>query len=279
MPINFYRARLGHRRAYRLSTSEHKIRFRAPSRRQLEVMRDCVFTDSSLGSQKRFFGAIGLQPGDTIIDVGANIGSYSLLYTIVAPSSPVIALEPSNVNFRYFQGNCADYAMVRGYNIGAHDTPAQGSLCMPSVAQYDRVANMNDNSGLLSLYGNSHRAEEEVKLRPLDDLLDSGLITSPVGFIKIDVEGNEFQVLRGASRIIERYAPAIEVEINPPLLKLADNNYEDIREFLGERDYHPHRFDGENLLPIGAQRVDKLLDVVFVGKGDHLRQSSDLPVD
>ena len=264
MPFNFYRAQLGHRRVHRLSTSEHTLRFRAPSRRQLDVMRDRVFTESSLESQKRFFAAIDLGLGDTIVDVGANIGSYSLLYTMVAPSSPVIALEPSKFNFRYFQDNCKDQPMVRGYNVGAHDKPADGSLCMPSVEQYARVAIMEDNSGLLTIYGDSHRAEEQVELRPLDELLDSGAITSPVGFVKIDVEGNERRILNGATRIIETYAPPFEVEINPPLLELAHTSLADIKQFFHDKGYGPWTFDGWQLEPFEASTVDGVKDLVFI---------------
>ena len=194
---------------------------KSPSQRQLGVMKNRIFKRENLDNQAQFFDLINLETTSTILDVGANIGYYSMMYSMLRPSCDIIAIEPSKTNFDYLVHNCRDFGNVRAFNVGAHDGLTEAALSMPSVRQFQRVSLMPNNSGLLSIYGDSGRGREIVSLQPLDDLIASQNIKGGIGFIKIDVEGNELKVLRGAQDLISKYSPVFEVEINPSMLQMS----------------------------------------------------------
>jgi FkbM family methyltransferase len=61
---------------------------------------------------------------------------------------------------------------------------------------------------------------DEVQLRPLDDIVAEQNLDE-IAYIKVDVEGNELNTIKGANRTLEQHAPALEVEINPQMLHVA----------------------------------------------------------
>lgn len=237
---------------------------KSPSQRQLGVMKNRIFKRENLDNQAQFFDLINLETTSTILDVGANIGYYSMMYSMLRPSCDIIAIEPSKANFDYLVYNCRDFANVTALNIGAHDRPTEATLCMPSVRQYEPVSQMYNNSGLMSIYGESGRNQERVSLHPLDDFLDSQSIKGRIGFIKIDVEGNEYKVLCGASGLISKYSPVFEVEINPKMLQMSGEGYLRIKGLFSDFGYKPYLFVRGDIIPYESDVVDGVLDMIFM---------------
>ena len=264
--IDFYRLSRAHKRSHKIRFAGRVLSLKSPSRRQLSIMKDRIFTREHFDNQVFFFQLIGLDGGSTILDVGANIGYYSMMYSLVLPSSDVIAIEPSKANFDYVVYNCRECPNVRPFNIGAHDGTMEAVLSMPSVRQYERVSLMRSNTGLLSIYGDSGRDREKAMLRPLDNLIASESIKGKIGFVKIDVEGNEHRVLRGAAGLISRYSPVLEVEINPQMLQMSGDSYSNIKSFLAGFGYRPHLFDRRAIVPYESDTIDDVLDVVFINQ-------------
>ena len=144
-----------------------------------------------------------LRAGDTALDVGANIGTHTLAFArAVGPTGRVFAFEPQRL---VFQTLCANLALngitcVDARQAAVADT--QGSTRVPEV-EFDKPQNVGgvsvgDQTGGVS-----------VAQLAIDDLeLDS------VRLIKIDVEGFELFVLRGADKTIRAYRPALYVENN-----------------------------------------------------------------
>jgi hypothetical protein len=147
--------------------------------------------------------------------------------------------------------------------FGAHHEEGTASLALPTAEQYPRVAQTPDDTGKMSIYGSSGVKQEQIELRPLDSLLASGAIEGRVSLLKLDVEGNEFNALRGAAAILQEHLPTVIAEINPPLLKLSGRSYEDIAGLLGELGYTPHVYRHGGLVA-HEDGVEANTDIVFL---------------
>lgn len=143
--------------------------------------------------------------GDTVYDIGANIGYVSLLLSRqVGPAGRVNAFEPLPQNIAAFRQNIE---LNRLLNVHLFEFAA-------SEGRGEAVIRMADNSSTASLVW--HRddpaaREFSIKTVAIDDLIESGDLTSPT-FVKIDVEGSEGMALRGMRRMIAAAKPVLFVE-------------------------------------------------------------------
>ncbi len=142
-----------------------------------------------------------LRPGDTALDIGANIGTHTLAFSnLVGPGGLVHALEPQRHVFHLL---CTNVSVNLRDNVHClHKAAGQegGSIRMPVVSP-DQAFNF----GAVR----STREGEEIEVIAVDDL---GLAACRL--LKIDVEGMEPAVIAGASQTIARHRPFIFVECN-----------------------------------------------------------------
>jgi FkbM family methyltransferase len=159
-----------------------------------------------IGIDNRFLRTV-LKPGDTFLDIGANHGTYSLnAATAVGASGKVIAFEPqpklARLIRKSFEANALSQAEV--LEIACSDTVGESDFFVPC-----------NWSGEASLFQSDQEGEVQrnrVRLAPLDDLIADRRLPGNV-VLKIDVEGNEAAVLRGAQKTIARYRPYVHLEI------------------------------------------------------------------
>lgn len=147
-----------------------------------------------------------LRPGDTAIDVGANIGALSLpMLKAVGPTGRVICFEPQPPLAKLLRAtlalNAANPASYHVYNCALGAEP--GELTVPPV-DYNAEAN---NFGCVSLAADGKGAR--VPVETLDAVM-AGM--EPVRLIKIDVEGMETEVIAGARALLSRDRPILLVE-------------------------------------------------------------------
>jgi len=152
------------------------------SEHEIAVLRQCV------------------RPGDTVFDVGANIGTLTLpLSQFVGSTGWVAAFEPQRPIYHLLCGNLAlnEIANVHAVHcaIGATD-----SLIRVPLLNYRLV----DNYGGVAI---GAEVGDEVRLRTID-----GMYLQQLRLIKIDVEGQEIEVIRGAAQTISRLRPLMFVE-------------------------------------------------------------------
>ncbi|MBF0109961.1 MAG: FkbM family methyltransferase [Magnetococcales bacterium] len=183
---------------------------------------------------KRFFEARGIgvlrqwvAPDAWIIDVGANIGFFSLYFAHwVRGAGRVVALEPEGVNFSSLRRRMAAHPRgdrVLSFNMAAAERDGTGFLQLnPHHPADHRLASQGISVVLISL-----------------DALVAGQGEPQVGLIKIDVQGSEERVLRGAQRLIHRCHPALLVE-----LTWGDPGTSRTLTLLTDWRYLPHRIDG-----------------------------------
>jgi FkbM family methyltransferase len=149
-----------------------------------------------------------LEPGSSFIDVGANIGWYSLLAaSLVGPTGQVMAVEANPQNCLLLERS----AKHNGYNqivvmpVAASDSSAVVALRTDAT-----------NGAIVKLDGISQSmpCSYVTPARPLDDIISETKL-SRLDLMKIDVEGAEPQVLRGAAKSIGRFRPRIVSEFFP----------------------------------------------------------------
>jgi FkbM family methyltransferase len=135
-----------------------------------------------------------VQEDDIAYDVGAHVGYFSVLMgDIVGSGGKVIAFEPRGLNLGYLQrhisvNNCDNIKIV-SKALGDHSGHAKLETRTGSGTGYV-----------------SDTGDEDIEITSIDELVESGALPPPT-FLKIDVEGGEMAVLRGAQKVIESQRP------------------------------------------------------------------------
>lgn len=131
------------------------------------------------------------------LDIGANIGNHALFF---APHfAEVLAFEPNPRTFALLQVNATLMPNVRCFNIGLSDAQGAAQLAVPA-----------DNIGMATLQPGANGDAVACRLQRLDDLPE--LAGRRVALMKIDVEGHESAVLRGARALLLRDRPVVVFE-------------------------------------------------------------------
>jgi FkbM family methyltransferase len=167
------------------------------------------------GDELELLGQL-IQPGQTVLDVGGNMGTHTLAFcNFVGPTGVVHAFEPQRI---MFQALVATVALNSWTNAHCRQTlvgAKKGRMRLPGI-HYDQPSNF----GMMTLAPDRERAGaisyaddqpgEEVEMITLDSLN-----LTACHLIKIDVEGMEIDVLRGAARTIKAHRPLIYMECQP----------------------------------------------------------------
>lgn len=141
-----------------------------------------------------------VRPGDTIVEVGANIGAHTIpLARLAGPEGRVLALEPQRIIFQIL---CANLVLNGVLNVEALPLALGDAAGLLHVPPLDYAA--HGNFGGVSLHG---EAGEPVAVRTLDSFDLPAL-----RLLKIDVEGMEGPVIAGAAAAIRRHRPILYVE-------------------------------------------------------------------
>lgn len=167
-----------------------------------------VFIGASLAAYGEFSGAEAdfleglVQPGDVVVEVGANIGALSVgIAKKLGPHGRLFAFEPQRIVFQIL---CANIALNNLDNVECLMMAVGSQRAMVTVPELD--FSKRQNFGGLSIGG--AREGRPVPCDTLDSLLD----TDKIRLIKADVEGMEADVLSGARRLIMKSRPTIYVE-------------------------------------------------------------------
>jgi FkbM family methyltransferase len=190
-----------------------------------------------------------LRPGDVFIDIGANVGFFTILgASLVGPSGSVYAFEPLAENAEAVRRNAAlngfDHVVVREEAISDASGEARiylteheggATLCSTGIVPTDV------------------EGETVVERRALDQLIAWGELRPP-NVIKLDVEGAELEALRGMNETLIRHRPQILYEVDDGDRQVLERRHADVREFLSGLGYH--------IVPLESSYVDVAWHVV-----------------
>jgi FkbM family methyltransferase len=187
--------------------------------------------------------------GWTCFDVGANVGAVALaLAKYVGTSGKVFAFEPGPPNLMRLRSNFR-------LNPSLLDRTEIFECGMADISGELWWAEEDGNPGNARL---SDRGTHKIQVTTLDSFIGKRGIDR-VDFVKIDVEGMEFQVMRGAAEMLRKFRPAIYFETLPRYVNSAKGaTFSDLQKLLaGEFGYGLYRLnDSGRLNPIVRSRHD-----------------------
>lgn len=168
-----------------------------------------------------------VRPGMEVVDVGANLGLYSLLLAgLVGNTGSVLAFEPEPNLFAVLRENCAKNGAINVHVSPCALGPASG------FASFQRSA-FNSGDNRLGRASSTHETVE-VKVEKFDDLHPD---TRP-DFVKIDVQGHELGALLGMEQALSRN-PGVRVlfEFAPSALRRAGTEPRELLQFFAVRGF------------------------------------------
>lgn len=164
-----------------------------------------------------------------ILDIGANIGNHSVYWAVRSNAKRIYSFEPIKDTFKILKKNVEINELsekIKIFNIGLSDKKINGSVSLYVQNNIGGIHVKQNENGTLLL-------EKLDNIKIAEDVVD---------FVKIDVEGHEFQVLQGAEETLKKYKPTIFVEIFP-------DNKQKVHEFLINLGYRLEKsFTSDNYL-------------------------------
>src|SRR5262249_29994367 len=142
-----------------------------------------------------------VQPGDWVIDVGANIGHYTAkLSELVGKTGRVLAFEPVPSTFRLLAANARLFPFENFtlLNAAASRRSALAGMTVPAGPEGQYLAHLNEDDSGLHIICLS---------------LDSLQLPHRVSLVKIDAEGHELEILQGMQELLHRDKPPMIVEL------------------------------------------------------------------
>lgn len=161
-----------------------------------------------------------LKPGGTFLDVGANIGYFSMLGAhLVGPSGKVLAVEPLDKNLQLIYAGIErnGFLQVEVMPFGASD----------AARLVPMVTDPGTSNALVQTAPSSKRIAAYAPMRPLDWLTTD---LQRIDLMKIDIEGHELFAWRGAQRMLARHRPKIITEFHPGAMR--ENAGVEARDYL-----------------------------------------------
>ena len=184
-----------------------------------------------------------------LIDVGANLGYQSLSYSKILNIKEHLCFEPFSINYYYLEKNLSFLKNVSLFNFALGSQETFETISFPSWENNDRLSNL----GLMSIHGSSGILNEDILVKKLDDLnlqFDDQDI-----FLKIDVEGYEEEVIKGAKAFIEKHPNLIlNIELNPKVLHDVQN-FNVILDALDKEKFNIYVTSGNSLEQLSKSEI------------------------
>ena len=226
-----------------------------------DILQQYLYYFGSWEPQVTAFVLRRLQPGDAFVDVGANIGYFSLLAAQrVGARGSVVSIEASPQIFAALTGNIArNRTRIRAVNLAASD--ARGQLALYSGDE-------GNCGGTTVAPAAGAVAKTIVQAAPLDEILTTEEAAA-VRLVKIDVEGAEAAVLTGMRSLLTvgRQDREFLVEIHPELLGRLGRSADDVIQPFREAGYQAYVVEndydaGSYLWPSRPQGLRRLREPI-----------------
>ena len=186
-------------------------------------------------------------PGSIVLDVGANIGLYTLeAAKAVGATGRVIAIEasPGHISTIGKSVGLNGFQNVDIISSAVGDVEGMTTLTLPEGA----------NHGMFTLGSVAGSVTMRVNVKRIDDILDEQKVLS-VDFIKMDIEGSELVALKGATQTLKRFRPTILIELNEAALRSCGTSSFEVKSLLYSMDYKGSIVGTSGLMPIPSGQI------------------------
>jgi len=193
------------------------------------------------------------------VDIGANIGYFSLLFASLSPQGAVHSFEPVPLNYHILSVN----KLLNGFSNLTVNPEAVGD----SEGNVDFV--ISEDSGFSSLVDTGRKQvaqQTSVMMTTLDGYCDLRGIAR-VDVLKVDVEGAEERVVIGAHRLLQdpaRRPHTVMLELYEPMLKQHRSTIENILDQMKRFNYRPFVLCNNQLMALKHEHYSRFENVVFV---------------
>ena len=175
-----------------------------------------------------------------VLDIGANIGYYTTIFSKLLKKGEVISFEPDSNNFLLLKKNCE---LNKMRNIKLH------KLACGNVNKSKNLFISTKNKGDHRTYRieDEKRESKVISMVRLDDFLSD---IKKLDFVKIDVQGYEFDVILGMRNLISKFKPIIVLEFWPKGLLMNKHNPKKFLDFIYNLGYDIHllTFSNDNCI-------------------------------
>jgi FkbM family methyltransferase len=177
-----------------------------------------------------------VSPGSLVLDIGANIGAHTLnLAQLVGPNGRVIAFEPTDYAFRKLGRNLELNPQLASRVTACH--------CFLTGTDDDQVPSaiysswpLAQEAGLHAKHLGREMRTEAARARSLDSVL-AELADRRVQLVKLDVDGFECDVLRGATALLRDVRPIFVMELAPYVLEERGTSLQEFVSFFAPNGY------------------------------------------
>ncbi len=154
-----------------------------------------------------------IRPGTTVLDIGANIGAHTLHFSrMVGPAGRVFAIEPTDYAVAKLRRNLAlNPELAARVTVRQQFLAADRSTPSPAAIRSSWPIGEKCVDPLAEAMGRFQPVTDAVAITADDFCTAEGI--DRVDFVKIDVDGNEYSVMRGFSGGLERFRPIILIEL------------------------------------------------------------------
>ena len=184
-----------------------------------------------------------LKPNQTVLDIGANKGSYLPSLSRAVPHGQLYAFEPQPSLAAYLTEICkiTQLTNVTVEPFAGSDIASKRTLYVPGDKETSPGASLES-----IVAASEHTTSVLVQSITLDEYFENK--DHDIGAMKLDVEGHEFKVLQGSLNIIKKYAPLIICECEQR--HQTDKTVSEIVNFVSSLHYRGFLITRKNLLPI-----------------------------
>jgi FkbM family methyltransferase len=203
-----------------------------------------------------------LRPGMTVLDIGANVGQYSLIAgSDVGPHGRVHSFEPNPGTFRRLSANIElnGFRHVTAHRLALSDTAGTATLYVPTHDNMGEASLQQFDPGAASTTTPTLTADEWMETADLGT-------TPRIDVIKIDVQGFETKVIQGARGLLARFTPTVLCEFEDRWLKMAGSSSVELKELFTSLGYTPHRITPGGLAAVAMEESHSFDNLVMVPK-------------
>jgi FkbM family methyltransferase len=201
-----------------------------------------------------------LKPNFVVIDAGANMGYLTLHFAKICLSGKVIGFEPDSENFNCLSENVAlnTFKNITIFQTALSDLPGTAQL-------YKLYPNNPGANRILSTKPDGLVASETIHVTTIDYFLEQNTFDH-IDLLKIDVEGFELFVLKGASGLIKKCKPILFVELSETNLNQQNCTSSDLIGYIESFNYEV--LDAKNMKAINKSSKDHHTDVICISKDE-----------